>query len=180
MSGNIRLREAIQVFDENFDEILLSLTHNLNKKLFWIEVAHACTLTHLNTDTEIRIAEEAHKLKVEEETEEMAHSLKALVRYKNAKNSTLSPYAITDEDIAHAKEEPIQNLYSGRLRKQGVKLWGCCPFHSEDTPSFIIDTNKNNWHCFGCNTGGDSIDFYARLNNLDSKKDFIKIIKALI
>lgn len=36
---------------------------------------------------------------------------------------------------------------------------GCCPFHSEKTPSFIYDKKKFKFHCFGaCNKSVDIID----------------------
>ena len=26
----------------------------------------------------------------------------------------------------------------------------CCPFHNEDTPSFVLNQKTMKWHCFGC------------------------------
>lgn len=37
---------------------------------------------------------------------------------------------------------------------------GCCPFHSEDTPSFIWDKKRNCFHCFGCSKNVDILDAY--------------------
>ena len=31
-----------------------------------------------------------------------------------------------------------------------VKLKMICPFHSEETPSLVIDYDKQEAHCFGC------------------------------
>lgn len=49
-----------------------------------------------------------------------------------------------------------------------------CPFHGEKTPSmsikFFPDKNKYKFKCFGCNAGGDAIDFISKLKNLDYKK----------
>src|SRR5574344_471291 len=54
----------------------------------------------------------------------------------------------------------------------GVKLnsrgKGLCPFHMEDTPSFSIKERDNTWHCFGCNTGGDAIDFVSKIKDIDN------------
>lgn len=44
---------------------------------------------------------------------------------------------------------------------------GLCPFHSENTPSFSINLNKNLYHCFGCNRGGDGISFIMEKENLN-------------
>lgn len=45
------------------------------------------------------------------------------------------------------------------LRKEGPLYKANCPFHSEKTASFIVNQNKNYWHCFGCGKGGDVIKF---------------------
>jgi DNA primase len=54
------------------------------------------------------------------------------------------------------------------LRKAGRYFKAPCPFHSERTPSFIVNPERQTWHCFGaCATGGDVISFVARKENLD-------------
>ena len=37
---------------------------------------------------------------------------------------------------------------------------GCCPWHSEDTPSFIYNPKTYSMHCFGCARNTDIIDAY--------------------
>lgn len=38
---------------------------------------------------------------------------------------------------------------------------GCCPFHNENTPSFIFDNKSHRFHCFGkCNKSVDIVDAY--------------------
>ena len=42
-------------------------------------------------------------------------------------------------------------------RKAGRLYKGLCPFHNEDTPSFVVYPDSGRWHCFGaCATGGDA------------------------
>ena len=53
-----------------------------------------------------------------------------------------------------------------RLRARGRVLWGCCPFHKEDTASFKVDTDRQFFHCFGCGASGDVIDFTAQINHV--------------
>jgi len=53
------------------------------------------------------------------------------------------------------------------LRKQGREYRGLCPFHSEKTPSFYLNAEKQVWHCHGCNAGGDLIKFVERYENVD-------------
>lgn len=179
--GSLSLREAVVIFDENVDEIIEAVSLNLKDRKEELETKNKEVLSLLTTESEKEIAKEVHKISVQNETQEMTHSLKALVRHKNAKNTPQSQHRITDTDIVRAKEFPIQDLYIGKLRKQGSKFWGTCPFHVEKSASFVIDTKRNNWHCFGsCGTGGDSIAFYAKMHNLDMRKDFTKIIRALI
>lgn len=43
---------------------------------------------------------------------------------------------------------------------------GLCPLHSEKTPSFNVDVNKNLYYCFGCSSGGDVLSFIHRVENL--------------
>lgn len=53
------------------------------------------------------------------------------------------------------------------LNKESCGWSGKCPFpnHNDDTPSFFIkqDKNKEYWHCFGCDTHGDCIDFIKNM-----------------
>lgn len=51
------------------------------------------------------------------------------------------------------------------LRQLGSKFVGLCPFHADRTPSFYIYPD-NRFHCFGCNTGGDVIDFVQKAHGL--------------
>lgn len=37
---------------------------------------------------------------------------------------------------------------------------GCCPWHEEDTPSFIYNPKTYSTHCFGCSRNTDIIDAY--------------------
>lgn len=52
------------------------------------------------------------------------------------------------------------------LRRRGKKHLGLCPFHSEKTPSFTVDEDKQLFHCFGCNIGGDLFTLVMEKENL--------------
>lgn len=53
------------------------------------------------------------------------------------------------------------------LRRSGRNLVGLCPFHGEKTPSFMVYPENNSFYCFGCGTGGDTITFVRKIENLD-------------
>ena len=54
------------------------------------------------------------------------------------------------------------------LQKSGRYFKAPCPFHTEKTPSFIVNQERQGWHCFGaCATGGDVFSFVMRMEGLD-------------
>ena len=55
---------------------------------------------------------------------------------------------------------------SVRLTKKGNSYWGCCPFHSEKTPSFHVLPDRQMYKCFGCGRGGGVINYVMELENL--------------
>ncbi|MBW3637023.1 MAG: toprim domain-containing protein [Armatimonadetes bacterium] len=56
---------------------------------------------------------------------------------------------------------------AGRLR-------GCCPFHSEKTPSFYLFSHQH-FKCFGCGQSGDVFDFVSKMEGVS----FIEAKKRL-
>lgn len=53
------------------------------------------------------------------------------------------------------------------LKKAGKNFKGLCPFHNEKTPSFMVSPEKQVWHCFGCNAGGDIYTFIMQYEHID-------------
>ncbi len=51
------------------------------------------------------------------------------------------------------------------LKKTGKNYKGLCPFHAEKTPSFMVNEEKQIFHCFGCGEGGDAFTFLMKVGH---------------
>lgn len=74
-------------------------------------------------------------------------------------------------------------LISDYIRNAGVKLtaagpgkWkGLCSFHNEKTPSFNVNDQFGNYHCFGCGAHGDIIKYIQETEHLE----FMDVVRKL-
>lgn len=62
-----------------------------------------------------------------------------------------------------------------RLRKVGDRFIGCCPIHQDRHPSLTVYPAQGSWYCFGCNRGGDAIDFVMMTENFDLKQAITRL-----
>ena len=63
-----------------------------------------------------------------------------------------------------------------KVTKAGSNYKSLCPFHTEKTPSFIINPERQTWHCFGsCGVGGDVIELVIRIEKIN----FTEALKIL-
>lgn len=62
----------------------------------------------------------------------------------------------------------LSDIIGGRvaITRAGREFKACCPFHSEKSPSFTINDEKEFYHCFGCGAHGDHIGFVMQHDNL--------------
>ncbi|MCH7681006.1 DNA primase, partial [candidate division KSB1 bacterium] len=73
--------------------------------------------------------------------------------------------SIPDYKIDEVREATdVVDLISGyvTLKKKGQNFFGLCPFHTEKTPSFSVNPDKQIFHCFGCSAGGNVFTFLMR------------------
>lgn len=61
------------------------------------------------------------------------------------------------------------------LKRAGGNFKALCPFHNEKTPSFMVSSAKQIFHCFGCGAGGDVFGFVK----LYERVDFVDAVKLL-
>jgi hypothetical protein len=173
MTTKLNLTTALDLFEDNLDDIKNAIAINLKDKLDTLPPVQPTDNPTLQW-----VRDEVRKIEIENIT---TQPLKIIRRIQTRQYYESVPEhqqydRITDEDKIRAKEMPIEDMYMGDLKKSGGRLWGICPFHEEDTSSFFID-EENRWHCFGaCSTGGDAIDFIMKRDNVD----FIQAVKSLV
>jgi DNA primase len=62
-----------------------------------------------------------------------------------------------------------------RLKKNGNRYVGLCPFHTEKTPSFGVNPVHQYFKCFGCGVGGDIFKFVMQLEGVT----FFEALKSI-
>jgi len=89
------------------------------------------------------------------------------------------------------KKENILNYFSGNFKPffekflQNIKPIGgdeyqaLCPFHEDANPSLSVNVKTGRYFCHGCGMKGDVFHFYAKINSLNTRRDFGKILKGI-
>ena len=77
---------------------------------------------------------------------------------------------IKDDDIDLLRERAdlveIVSAYTALKKTGGHTFKGLCPFHTEKTPSFTVDSARALYFCFGCQEGGNVYHFVQKQENL--------------
>ena len=77
------------------------------------------------------------------------------------------PKEIIEEVRSRCDIVDLVSSYLPELRKRGANYKCCCPFHNEKTPSFTVNQERQNYHCFGCGANGDVFEFVKEYDKLD-------------
>ncbi len=65
------------------------------------------------------------------------------------------------------------------LKKTGRNFQGLCPFHPEKTPSFMVNEEKQIFHCFGCGLGGNVFTFFMHYHHLSFPETVSELAERL-
>ncbi|MDR3168256.1 MAG: DNA primase [Candidatus Peribacteria bacterium] len=82
--------------------------------------------------------------------------------------------SLIDEVLAHVDIVDVIANYVP-LKRSGANFAGCCPFHHEKTPSFIVSPQKQIFKCFGCGQGGNIFTFIQEIEKIDFR-DAVKFL----
>ncbi len=75
------------------------------------------------------------------------------------------PDSVIDEISRRADITEVVGSYV-TLRKDGSRLKGLCPFHTEKTPSFKVNPANGTFYCFGCGKGGSVFTFVMEIEKM--------------
>ncbi len=88
-------------------------------------------------------------------------------------------------------KEKIEQHFSGRWqlfyekyltqvkRQGGDEYQALCPFHDDQKPSLNFNSVKGTYLCRSCGKKGHAFHLYAKLHDLDDRRDFPKILKGI-
>jgi DNA primase catalytic core len=78
---------------------------------------------------------------------------------------------IPEAEIERIKRETdlkaLIESYGVKLEPRGKDYAGLCPMHNDTSPSLLVNTEKNLWHCLGaCQTGGTVFDWVMNMERV--------------
>lgn len=93
------------------------------------------------------------------------------IDFAEIKNKT----SILNEVLLHIPASAVS-------QRNNKKYMCCCWHHTEDTPSLMINTNSNTYHCFACGFTGTVIDIRCHFAGLNPKSgvDVFRAIEMIL
>ena len=85
------------------------------------------------------------------------------------------PDSFLDELVGRTDITGLVGEYVRLTKRSGGNIFGLCPFHSEKTPSFSVNADKQMYYCFGCGKGGGCVNFLMEIENL-SFRDAVEVL----
>lgn len=103
---------------------------------------------------------------------------------KKSQRAKINIFEFSYELIAEIKDrvsiaDMVDQLNIKRKRSGSNRYVLNCPFHDENTPSFMIYIEDDNYHCFGCQAHGDVIDFYQNYLGIEFDEALIQLSDKL-
>src|SRR4029077_2715795 len=86
----------------------------------------------------------------------------------------LIPNDVINQVIERSDIVEIISSYTA-LKKAGRNFKALCPFHHEKSPSFVVNPDKQIFHCFGGGVGGSAIGFVMR----QERVEFLEAVRLL-
>jgi DNA primase len=80
------------------------------------------------------------------------------------------PGLISEDILSQIQDRcDIVEVISGYLplKRAGRNFKTLCPFHHEKTASFVVNPDKQIYHCFGCGAGGNVFNFLMRHEKME-------------
>lgn len=93
--------------------------------------------------------------------------------YNNSIPEEVIQEVIRKTDIVESVGKHVQ------LTKRGKNYVGLCPFHSERTPSFNVNTEGQFYHCFGCGVGGNVIKFMMEIEGFSFPEAIVHLAEEV-
>ena len=84
---------------------------------------------------------------------------------RKAQESKPVSVGFIDKVIRETDFEAVVSRYVDLFSK-GDRLWGLCPFHKENTPSFSVLPQRGIYKCFGCGKVGTAVNFIMDIEHL--------------
>src|SRR6202521_1719920 len=82
------------------------------------------------------------------------------------------PTLASDDAFAEVKAKvDLVKVVSERVRltKRNRDLWGLCPFHQEDSPSFKVNPQLQSWYCYRCERSCAVFTFVELVEKTDKR-----------